>query len=165
MFHKTILLLYVVFVLCLSLTTRGEEPPRSGDAFPDQIYTHTSLADRLKDQVVLVDFWATWCAPCKNALPALNNLHRAYARKGFTVLGINIDKTEKKMHKFLSQEQISFPIFYDQSQTIVSQMQIATMPSSFLIDRNGIIRFMHKGFHGEKTIKELQKQIEELLNE
>ena len=121
------------------------------------------LPANLAGQVVLVDFWASWCAPCKASFPVLDGLQRKYAGRGFTVLAVSVDDDPRKMKDFLAAHPVSFPVVHDARQQLVAAAGIEAMPTSFLIDRAGTIRFAHAGFKPETSPAELAAEIERLL--
>jgi thiol-disulfide isomerase/thioredoxin len=116
----------------------------------------------LKDKVVYLDFWASWCAPCKASFPVLNKWQQQFAAKGFTVLGVSVDEKAAEMSQFLKSVPVSFPVVRDAAQKLVASADVKTMPTSFLIDRKGTIRHVHLGFR-RKDEEALTKQITDLL--
>ena len=117
---------------------------------------------KLKGKVVYLDFWASWCAPCKASFPVLNRWHEQLGKKGFTVLGINVDETAAAMNAFLKKNQVSFPTVRDAAQKLVAAANVSTMPTSFLIDQQGVIQQVHTGFR-EKDAADLLAKINALL--
>ena len=122
----------------------------------------------LAGKVVLVDFWATWCEPCKKSFPKLQELSVKYKVSGFEILAVSEDDDDKDIDKkivsFADSNGAKFPVAWDKDKAIAQKYNPATMPSSFLIDRKGVIRFAHIGYHeGEEA--ELDKEIKELLDE
>lgn len=139
-------------------------PIKEGDAFPD--LKSANLEGQLPDlagKVVLVDFFASWCGPCKESFPAMQKLEEKYGAKGFVIVAVNLDKKAADMHSFLAEHKVSFTVVRDGENALVKKVQISNMPSSFILDRSGKVRFVHRGFRGEKTIEEYEKQISELL--
>jgi thiol-disulfide isomerase/thioredoxin len=118
-----------------------------------------------KGRVVLVDFWASWCAPCKASFPAYSRLQAAFADRGLVVLAIGVDESPSAYGAFVARMKPVFTTLYDSRQRMVSLVQVPTMPTSYLLDRSGKVRFMHSGFHGEQTEREIRKEIEALLDE
>jgi thiol-disulfide isomerase/thioredoxin len=119
----------------------------------------------LAGKVVLLDFWASWCGPCKKSFPELERLYEAYKNRGFVILGVSVDEESAAMHKFLKSHPVSFPIVRDRNQSLVQVAGCDSMPTSFLLDRSGKIRSVHSGFRGEETLQVLRREIEKLLDE
>ena len=138
---------------------------KSGDTFPDltKFQLEGKLPDSLQGKVVLVDFWASWCGPCRDSFPAMNELHKKYADRGLVIIAINVDEKRADMDVFLKAHPASFTVVRDASQKLVDLAGIGTMPSSFLLDRTGRVRHVHIGYQGEPTRKEYVKEIESLL--
>jgi len=138
---------------------------KTGDLFPDLggFKLEGKLPDSLKGKVVLVDFWASWCEPCKQSFPVMEDLHKRYAEKGLIIIAVNVDENRADMEAFLKKNNVSFSILRDGGQKLVDKTGIATMPSSFLIDREGKVRFAHTGFRGAETKKKYEEEIESLL--
>ncbi|NTV45320.1 MAG: redoxin domain-containing protein [Chlorobiales bacterium] len=110
----------------------------------------------LKGKVVLLDFWASWCAPCKQEMPFLIELHKTYKDKGFEVVAVNLDTQEKNMTRFIEQMSVSpefkilFKVISDPKAQIAGKYKLEGMPTTFLIDRQGHIRYRYTGFHPSK---------------
>jgi peroxiredoxin len=124
-----------------------------------------ALAD-LRGQVVLVDFWGTFCAPCKKSFPKLEELHVKYGKNGLRIIGISEDEDEDKgkIPSFTETTGVKFPIAWDAEKSIARQYHPETMPSSFLIDKRGVVRFSHVGYHdGEEAV--VEREIKDLLSE
>lgn len=100
----------------------------------------------LVGRVVYLDFWASWCAPCKASFPVLNRWHREWNGKGLTMVGVNVDERRSNMEAFLRQFTVEFAVVRDGSQKLVAAADVSTMPTAFLVDRKGIIRHVHHGF-------------------
>jgi len=116
-------------------------------------------------KVVLVDFWASWCAPCKASFPAYARLDAAYAARGLVIIAVSVDESASAYAAFVARQKPPFATLRDPKQKLVAQVQVPTMPTSYLVDRAGRVRFMHPGFHGEQTERELRGEIEALLGE
>lgn len=117
----------------------------------------------LEGKVVLVDFWASWCAPCKKSFPALDAISRDYASRGVVVLAISVDETAADMQEFLTKHPVAFASVRDARQRLVEAAGVEAMPSSFLVDGRGIIRHVHRGFHGADTEQQYRREIDALL--
>jgi peroxiredoxin len=120
-----------------------------------------SLAS-LKGKVVLLDFWAQWCEPCKKELPQLEKLAKQWAGKDVVVVGINIDKQRDNAERLTKLLGITFPTLLDPSGSVAGTYDLPKMPTSFVIDRKGIVRFVHEGFDGAGDVDRFQKELEEL---
>lgn len=135
-----------------------------GDTLPNlaSFKLEGKLPDALKGKIIVVDFWASWCAPCAKSFPVLDELQKKYADR-VTVLAVNVDEKKSKMDAFLAKHAVSFTIVRDAEQKLVAAVEPATMPTSFILDTTGKVRFLHNGFHGEDTRKEYISEIESLL--
>lgn len=128
-----------------------------------QVDNNTSLAS-LKGQVVYVDFWASWCKPCRASFPWMNKMHKKYAEQGLVVIAINLDEDAHNAEKFLAAVPAPFPIVYDPEGSIAQQYELVGMPSSYIIDKAGEIRVSHQGFFTAKA-SNYENEIKQLLAE
>jgi peroxiredoxin len=119
-------------------------------------------AASLGGKVVVVDFWATWCAPCREELPVLQKLYKKYAGEGLVVVGVSVDKEQDNIKQFLQKMPLSFPIVHDSAHSVSSRFAPPRMPSSYIVDRKGIVRFVHGGYRADDAV-EFEKQIQSLL--
>jgi thiol-disulfide isomerase/thioredoxin len=119
----------------------------------------------VRGKVVLVDFWASWCGPCRKSFPALEELHQRYKGRGLVVLGVSVDEDAGAMKRFLQQHAVTFPTARDAAHKLVEAVKVSAMPTSLLVDRHGVIRFVNSGFRGAETEAALRKQIEQLLSD
>jgi len=110
---------------------------------------------------VLVDFWATWCAPCVSAMPELQKLHRQHASKGFSVVGISIDEEHEKAKRFAEKKKLAYPVFLDAGETPAwSTLHVRSIPAVFLIDSRGQIV---QQWLGKVDLKEVQQAVAKLV--
>ena len=130
---------------------------------PDFSIGDRNLSD-LKGKVVYLDFWASWCGPCKKSFPWLNTMHERYAEQGLVILAVNLDKERKLAEAFLSQIPADFVVTFDPTGDLAKTYKIPGMPTSFLIGRDGEISSVHQGFHSSKKSK-YESQIQTLLSE
>lgn len=117
-----------------------------------------------RGKVVYVDFWASWCGPCKQSFPWLDGLVREYASQNFVVIGVNVDKDRDRAERFLNETPAEFSIVYDPKGELAAAYKVAGMPSGVLIDRTGHVRFQHAGF-SEKQKGLYEEQLQTLLAE
>ncbi len=117
-----------------------------------------------KNKVVYIDFWASWCGPCRKSFPWINVMQKKYADKGLVVIGINLDADIENAYGFLKQTPAQFKLFSDPSGALAEKYQLIGMPSSFVIDGNGEVRHRHVGFKKSIT-DEYESSIVLLLNE
>jgi len=137
-----------------------------GDPFP--ALSESELLGTVPDvanKVVLVDFWATWCGPCKESFPAYDKLQNDLAPRGFTVVGISVDKKVRDYDEFLDRFSPTFPTLRDGAFKLSQRVSPTAMPTCYLLDRHGVVRLIHTGFHGDKDIQLLREEIGRLLAE
>ena len=123
----------------------------------------TDSAD-LHGNVVLVDFWASWCRPCRSSFPWMNQLEHRFAGKGLRIVTVNLDKDPALARKFLSEMNSSLPVVYDSTGSLAKVYNLDVMPTSFIYGRDGKLREKHKGFEPKDT-DSLESLIYGLLKE
>ena len=140
---------------------------KQGDDLPDlsSFQLEGKLPADLKGQVILLDFWASWCAPCKASFPVMEELTKKYASQGLTIVAVSVDEKSENMQRFLKSAKVSFTVVRDAQHKLVAAADPHGMPTSFLIDRSGKIRFIHSGFDRDETTRQYVKEIEQLLKE
>ena len=122
-----------------------------------------SLSD-LRGEVVMINFWATWCGPCRQEMPHLEALHQRYSSLGFTLLGVNVEEDAKGVDKFLAETPVTFPVLYDPANDVSELYEVIAMPSTVMVDRSGNMRYIHHGYQpGYENA--YQAQIRALLRE
>lgn len=95
----------------------------------------------------MINFWATWCGPCRKEMPLLEDIWRKYRSRGFTLVGVNVEPDSKEAEQWLAKNvSVSFPIAYDKESKVSRLYEVAGMPSSVIIDRKGKVRYVHKGY-------------------
>lgn len=122
-----------------------------------------SLAD-YKGQVVMLNFWASWCVPCKQEMPLLETIQKTYGKRGFQLIGVNVEPDSKAANAVLAKIPVSFPIVYDTESKVSRAYDVSGMPASVFIDRKGQVRMLHRGYKpGDEN--EYMNQIRSLIME
>ena len=156
------------FFLAILLASNAAFAGAIKGAAPD--FTLKSLSGKniklseYRGSVVMINFWASWCGPCRQEMPALEQLYKRYQDLGFVILGVNTDDDPSKSRILLKDIKVSFPILYDTSNTIVKTYDVQAMPTTYLVDRNGNLRYVHKGYKPGYEVKYAQ-QIKALIRE
>ncbi|MGZ8190318.1 MAG: TlpA family protein disulfide reductase [Methylococcaceae bacterium] len=119
---------------------------------------------KLRGNVVYVDFWASWCGPCAKSFPFLNNLDHEFRDRGLKIVGVNMDEKPEDMKEFIAQYPANFTIALPPNEQCALDFGVKAMPSSYIIDRKGSIRLVHLGFRAGEA-EELRKLITQLLAE
>ena len=99
-----------------------------------------------KGQVVMLNFWASWCGPCRQEMPLLESIYRKYNKMGFTMIGVNVEPDSNAANDWLKATPVSFPILYDRDSKVSKLYDVAGMPSTVIIDRSGKVRVLHRGY-------------------
>jgi thiol-disulfide isomerase/thioredoxin len=120
-----------------------------------------SLSD-YRGKVVYLDFWASWCGPCQTAMPLIESLRSEFPDTQFQVLAVNVDQDPEKAKSFLSHHKVGYPSVSDPEGHLPSTYGLKTMPTSYLIDRNGVVRYVHAGFRAS-DVDGLRNEIRTLL--
>lgn len=166
-------LIRIVFIalmalLVLSSCTKGKKQAIKGEEAPDFTLNDTNgsnvhLSD-LRGKVVLIEFWATWCPPCRESIPAMNEIYKRYNEKGLVILGISVDKGQnvvEDLRAFVREYSILYPVLID-SKNVNNLYGVYSIPTTFLIDKEGKVVLKNIGFSPELEDK-LSKEIERLL--
>lgn len=169
MSFRTKLALLLPFVVATAL----HAAVKVGDSFPDLsaagvVRLSGGALPSTAGRVVLVDFWASWCAPCKASFPAYAKLQADYAGKGVLILAVSLDPHDDppaSVAAFIRRESPPFAILRDQQARLVSLVSPPVMPTSYLIGRDGKVRYIHEGFHGAVTDREIRRELDALLAE
>jgi peroxiredoxin len=119
---------------------------------------------QFKGKVVYVDFWASWCGSCAKSFPYLNSLNETFKDKGLQIIGISVDENIDEAKAFIVNHPAQFTVAADASKQCATNFTVEAMPSTFIIDKKGVIRYMHLGFRPGETA-DLQQKVEQLLAE
>ncbi len=100
----------------------------------------------LRGDVVLINFWASWCGPCRQEMPLLEELSSKYEPMGFTMLGVNVEEDSSAAKSMLAELGVSFPILFDSENTVSESYEVIAMPTTVVVDRDGKVQFVHHGY-------------------
>jgi peroxiredoxin len=118
----------------------------------------------LRGQVVMINFWASWCGPCRQEFPALDEMYRKYKPMGFTMVGINVESEKADAERFLGARPVSFPILFDPDNKVSGNYGVSAMPTTVLVDRQGRLRWQHRAYKPGDEAKYIE-QIRAMLRE
>jgi len=164
---KTILVLIPILLLISGCQTSkpslGTSSRKSTDFSLEQMGGGKITLSEQKGKVVLVDFWATWCGPCKSAIPYIINIYNTYKDQGLIVLGISLDQERSALDKFIKDQPIPYPILYGDAQ-VARAYDVQGIPTMVIFDKKGKIAFREVGF-SEKNIDSLKTKVSQLLQQ
>jgi peroxiredoxin len=170
--------LLVVFILSITATVMSHAKEISG-VMPDftlgSSHGKNIRLEELRGQVVMMNFWATWCGPCRQEMPALEALYKRYSKAGFTILGINVENSniaskKSEIERFVTEKNLTFPILYDNQKQVTTTLEKQFlgknmgMPTTVFLDRSGNARFLHEAYKPGDEAK-YKKMIKALLRE
>jgi peroxiredoxin len=160
----------LAIVACDSKTGGDAQHPLIGNPAPElsgktENHSKSSISLKgMKGKVVIVDFWATFCEPCKKSFPKLQDLYVKYKASGLEILGVSEDEADERgtINAFMDTHGAKFPTLWDEGKKFAGEWKPPNMPSSFVIDKQGVVRFAHLGYHDGEEV-ELEKEIKELM--
>lgn len=153
--------------LLLCLTGAASASVLSGAAPDFTLKSESGKNLRLSEhrgQVVMINFWASWCGPCRQEMPILDQLQQRYSKAGFTVLGVNVEQDSSQAERLLKDMNISFPILFDSDSVVSKLYDVSAMPVTVMIDKDGNMRYLHKGYKPGFE-DQYRQQIKELIRE
>jgi len=106
----------------------------------------TVTLGQYKGDVVMINFWASWCGPCRQEMPLLDDIYKQYKDMGFVLLGVNVEPDASNANGWLKKTPVSYPILYDPKSSVSQLYQVQAMPTTVIIDRKGIVRYVHNGY-------------------
>ena len=149
------------FAASVSAKSTNQKAPEI--TLPGMTGKTVKLSD-FRGQVVMVNFWASWCQPCRTEMPLIEDIYNKYKKIGFTVLGVNVDENPKAGKKMLKEIPVSFPVVFDSDNKMIEKYEVQAMPSTYMVDRKGNIRDIHRGYKkGDE--KAYEEYIRKLLRE
>ncbi len=139
-------LLLALILTATGLTTQADTiAPAPNFTLKSDSGDNIRLSEQRGD-VVMLNFWASWCGPCRQEMPHLDELHGKYSALGFTVFGVNVDEDRSMAEKVLADIPVDFPVLFDANNKVSEQYQVDAMPMTVLVDRDGNIRHTHRGY-------------------
>ncbi len=117
-----------------------------------------------RGDVVMINFWATWCGPCRQEMPLLDELYSRYQRVGFNLLGVNIDDDSRRAMKMIEELGVNFPVLFDSRKEVSKLYEVEAMPVTVIVDREGTVRHVHHGYkpgYEEKYLDEVRSLLRE----
>ena len=159
-----LLILPVLYTMLAPAVASGlpKHPPANFSLASEGI-NEVSLSD-FEGQVVMINFWASWCGPCRQEMPLLEGLYQRYQDLGFTLLGVNVDEDSSQAVDYLKKINVSFPVLFDRENSVSQAYDVIAMPSTILVARDGTLRYIHHGYQSGYEYK-YQNQIRELIRE
>lgn len=137
---KAITSVIIILTLCINVVSANEVP---------QLH-YKDIVEKNVGNVIYLDFWASWCTPCRRSFPWMNEMQKKYGNKNFKVISINVDSERKLAKKFLDNTPAKFSVLYDPEGALASEMELKGMPSSFIINADGVVVSAHVGFTDKK---------------
>lgn len=157
----------VLLWIVSSLTLLAAEEPaiKVGDRFPSlaDFALEGELPKQLKGKLVIVDFWASWCGPCRGTFPLMEELHQRLERRGLVIVAVNEDKSRVAMTEFLKQHPVSFTIVRDAKKKLAATVNVALLPASYILDGNGTVVSVQSGERTVENRAAFIKLVEDLL--
>ena len=142
--------------------------PKAGTAAPDFASKSDSgrnvRRSELRGQVVLINFWASWCGPCRQELPLLDKIYAQYRNAGFMLLAVNVDDNRKDADAMRKRLGLRLPTLFDSGKNVAKLYGVDMMPATVVIDRDGRVRYVHRGYY-EGYEKKYEQQVRELLKQ
>jgi peroxiredoxin len=149
----------LIATACLCMPVLSHAVAVSDEAPDFTLKTLDGNNARLKEyrgQVVLINFWASWCGPCRQEMPLLEKIDKRYRDAGFTVLGVNVEGKAGPAKEVATKAGVTFPVLVDDGQKVSQMYALESMPSSVVVDRDGVIRYVHRGYKPGDEAKYLE---------
>ncbi len=155
----------LLFTLAAQAVEIGQVAPETKG--PRLLYDQAIDLKDLRGKTVLLDFWASWCGPCKQSLPMLDEMRSDLVAAGypdmFEIIAVNLDEDPEAAKKFLQRYPVSYPVIADPKAELAVLYKIPTMPTSFIIDSDGVVRWRHEGFRASE-LSEIRRQLVQTMN-
>lgn len=157
------ILLSTALLVCTDAHAATKNTPASDFTLKGRDGANHRLSEEVGN-IVIVNFWASWCGPCREELPAFESLYREYADLGVTVYGVNVDDDPEKANVLLKDIDVSFPVLFDTNGDVSKLYDVSAMPTTVMVDRDGNTRLIHKGYKSGDE-KRYEQAIKALLRE
>ncbi len=162
---NSVLALVFSFIAATSLAASSGLTGRPAPDFALKSSTGENLRlSEYRGDVVMINFWATWCGPCRQEMPLLDELYTRYERVGFSLLGVNIDDDSRKAMNMIAELGVSFPVLFDSRKEVSKLYEVDAMPVTVIVDREGNVRHVHKGYkpgYEDKYLNEIRALLRE----
>jgi peroxiredoxin len=161
---STLLGLALCVFAATSLASSGLEGRQAPDFALKSSTGENMRLSEYRGDVVMINFWATWCGPCRQEMPLLDELYNRYQRVGFNLLGVNIDDDSRRAMQMVDELGVSFPVLFDARKEVSKLYQVDAMPVTVLVDREGNVRHVHHGYkpgYEEKYLDEIRSLLRE----
>jgi len=152
----------IINAACLNANATDVGQPAPEFTLPTLQQDQPTALKQFAGKVIYLDFWASWCAPCRTSFPLLNKMHEKLKAQGFEVVAINLDEDKAAAEKFLKEFPVSFTVLRDAKGEWADKFVVESMPTSFIIDKQGVVQNIHHGFASD-DIKELEEKVTKLL--
>lgn len=156
--------LLFILISSISFAQAGEISGRAPNFTLKSMGGKNLRLSEFRGQVVMLNFWASWCAPCRQEMPLLEELYNKYKSLGFTLLGVNVEQDSSKASTLLRNIKVSFPILFDNKNQVSKAYKVSAMPTTVIIDRDGNMRYLHLGYKPGYE-NDYQKQVRALIRE
>ncbi len=165
MTRKTTLIALMLSLLAISSLASSDLEGRPAPDFALKSATGENLRlSEYRGDVVMINFWATWCGPCRQEMPLLDELYSRYQRVGFNLLGVNIDDDSRRAMQMVEELGVDFPVLFDARKEVSKLYEVEAMPVTVIVDRQGVVRYVHLGYKPGYEEKYLD-QVRSLLRE
>lgn len=150
--NATAALMAAILALALPVWAAADSAADSVAPAPAPAFTLQSTAGQqvslaqFKGDVVMINFWASWCGPCRQEMPLLQSIYQKYKDMGFTLIGVNVEPDAKTANAWLKATPVSYPVLYDPQSKVSQLYQVQAMPTTVIIDRTGTVRYIHRGY-------------------
>ena len=162
---RTVLLGVALSIFCMTGIAASDLTGQDAPDFVLKSSTGENLRlSEYRGDVVMINFWATWCGPCRQEMPLLDDLYTRYSRVGFNLLGVNIDDDSRRAMQMVEELGVNFPVLFDESKEVSRLYQVEAMPVTVLVDREGTVRHVHHGYkpgYEEKYLTEIRSLLRE----